>query len=296
MGRGLGEQRGAHAGRAHAIPRVGIDFWFITTRGIKRRDELEYPVNDEGNALLMEDRKTGKLIKCLIIRCHDTKCVFAHVIPHKGSDEDSYVVDLVCTDVAWLGHAKLILKGDNEKALVSLINKALKVLKCQVEGLESAMPEHSQEYDSQANGGTEVGIRAVRGLFRTLRLCLEKRIGRSIPPRHPLTAWLIEHTAMLINVLARGTDGLTAWARARGRAFGQKLYGFGECVLWKPPVKGPQHDTEGNMGPRLFPGVFVGFHKTSNSYRIITDDGDVVKTRGCRWRTGGTRRSSRTSP
>ncbi|MBS94029.1 MAG: hypothetical protein CL799_06265 [Chromatiales bacterium] len=279
MGRGLGEQRGAHAGRAHTIPRVGVDFWYITTGGIKRRDELEYPVSDDGDARLLEDRKKGKIIKCLIIRCHDTKCVFAHVIPHKGTDEDSYIVDLVCTDVAWLGHAKLIIKGDNEKALVSLINKALKVLKCQVEGLESAMPEHSQEYDSQANGGTEVGIRAVRGLFRTLKLCLEKRIGRSIPPQHPITAWLIEHTAMLITVQVRGADGLTAWARARGRAFGQKLYGFAECVLWKPPVKGPQHDTEGNMGPRLFPGVFIGYHKTSNSYRVITDDGNLVKTR-----------------
>ena len=30
-GRGLGEQRGRHAGRPHEIPRVGIDYWYITT-------------------------------------------------------------------------------------------------------------------------------------------------------------------------------------------------------------------------------------------------------------------------
>ena len=40
MGRGLGEQRGSHAGRAHEIPIVGIDFWYITYGGIKRRDKL----------------------------------------------------------------------------------------------------------------------------------------------------------------------------------------------------------------------------------------------------------------
>ena len=33
MGRGLGEQRGSHAGRAHDIPIVGIDFLYITAGG-----------------------------------------------------------------------------------------------------------------------------------------------------------------------------------------------------------------------------------------------------------------------
>ncbi len=210
MGRGLGEQRGAHAGRDHGIPRVGVDFWYITSASIKRRDELEYPVDDEGEIQLSNARKRGDLVKCLIIRCHETKCVFAHVVPVKGRDEDPYVVDLVCTDVAWLGHVKLILKGDNEPALMSLITRALKSLKCNVEGLQRVMPENSQEYDSQSNGGTEVGIRNVRGVFRMLKFCLEKRIGHTVPAKPPLTAWLIEHAAALITIQVRGTDGMTA--------------------------------------------------------------------------------------
>ncbi len=279
MGRGLGEQRGAHAGRPHSIPIVGVDFWYITSGTIKRRDELEYPLDANGDNQLNEARKRGDLVKCLIVRCYATKCVFAHVIPFKGRDEDPYIVDLVCTDVAWLGHVKLILKGDNEKALASLITRALKSLKCNVENLENVMPENSQEYDSQANGGTEVGIRNVRGFFRTLKFCLERRIGYSIPAKHPITAWLIEHAAHLITVCAKGPDGMTPWQRARGRPFGLKAYGFLECVMWKPPLKGPQHDVEGNMGPRLFPGIFIGYHKGSNSYRVITETGDVTKSR-----------------
>ncbi len=35
-GRGLGEQRGRHVRREHDIPRIGIDYWFITTGGLKR--------------------------------------------------------------------------------------------------------------------------------------------------------------------------------------------------------------------------------------------------------------------
>ena len=149
MGRGLGERRGSHAGRAHDVPIIGNDFWYITTGGIKRRDEIQ-----SGDEEVNEARESGKMIKCLIIRCHATKCVFAHVIPTKGSLEDSYVVDLTCSDVAWLGHVKVILKGDNERALVALIDKSLKVLRCQVESLDSATAEHSQPYDSQSNGGT----------------------------------------------------------------------------------------------------------------------------------------------
>ena len=137
------------------------------------------------------------------------------MIPFKGKLEDPYVVDLVFSDVAWLGHVKLILKGDNEKALVALIDKALKVLRCQVEALENVSAEHSQPYDSPSYGGTEVGIRAVRGLFRTLRLCLGRRVGHSITVDHPITSWLIEFTCHVLKTNVRGEDGMTPWARAR---------------------------------------------------------------------------------
>ncbi len=73
----------------------------------------------------------------------------------------------------------------------------------------------------------------------------------------------MEHVALFINAQAKGQDGLTPWAHARGRDFGMKLYAFGERVLWKQPPKGPQHDVEGNMGPRLLPGVFLGYLRDS---------------------------------
>ncbi len=279
MGRGLGEQRGKHAGREHTIPRVGIDYWYITSKGVEKREELDYKQDGDGETQLLEARKTGTVVKCIIVRCHETKCVFAHVVPCKGVDEDGYVVDLICSDVAWLGHARLLLKSDNERALMSLVGKALRALKCQVEGLEGVSSEQSQEYDSQANGGTEIGIKAVRGLFRTMRLCLEERIGHKLPAGHPITSWLVEHVATLLNAQSMGPDGLTPWERARGRPFGLKLYGFCESVFWNQPSKGPQHDTEGNMGPRLKPGVFVGYHLSSNSYRLATADGSVQKSR-----------------
>ncbi len=282
LGRGLGEQRGRHIGRAHAIARVGIDYWFITTGSLWRRDELKelkYEMNGEGEAKLTADRNAGKVVKCIIIRCYKTGCIFAHVVPCKGLDEDNYVLNLVVSAVAWLGHAKLILKSDGEAAITKLVRRSLEEIKCNVEGIDTATSEESHPYDSQANGGTEVGIRNVRGLFRSLKLGLEERIGNQLPPSHPLTPWILEHTALLLNACTRGTDGKTSWERARGRPFGLRSHEFGESVVWKQPAKGPQHDPEGNMGPRQHVGTFFGYNKVSNSYRIMTENGDMVKAR-----------------
>ena len=41
MGRGLGEQRGGRD-QPHAIPIVGVDYFFITTEGFKLRKELKH--------------------------------------------------------------------------------------------------------------------------------------------------------------------------------------------------------------------------------------------------------------
>ncbi len=267
-GRGLGEQRGTHAGRAHDVPIVGLDYFYMTEKGLEHRSEITM-----SDAEVKTARECGDIVLCLIIRCYNSKNVFCHVVPCKGDDEDKFVVNLAVEDIGWLGHTRVIIKSDQERSLVSLVTRALEVLKCKVEALEIVSVEHSQKYASQASGGTEVGARADRGLFRTMRLCIEKRTGRRLPVRHPLSSWLLEHVSLLLNACVRGEDGLTSWARARGRAFGQRLIGFGEKVLWKMQTKGPQHNAEGNMSARWAVGIFIGYNRSSDSYRFITDGG-----------------------
>ena len=58
-------------------------------------------------------------MKCVIVRDSMTKVIFAHVVPRKGLDEHLHVVKLVCADIEWMGHVKMILKCDNEAAIVS---------------------------------------------------------------------------------------------------------------------------------------------------------------------------------
>ena len=69
-----------------------------------------------------------------------------------------------------------------------LVTRTLRVARVAVEDLESITTEHSAKYASQSNGGTEVAVRAIRGLFRTLHLCLEERVGHKVPEEHPLTS------------------------------------------------------------------------------------------------------------
>ncbi len=273
----MGRARGQHHvhSKGSLIPIVGVDYFFITTEGLKKRKEL-LEMGYKSDAEIEADRVQGKLIKCVLTRCFDTKCLFAHCIPCKGADEEQYVANLVLKDILWLGHTKLILKGDNERSLQALIGQVMQKLRVEFKNGENVTKEDPAKYDSQSNGGIEVGVMLVRGLFRTLKLCLESRIDQFITVGHPVVPWLLEHTCMILNTRHRGEDGLTAWARVRGRAFNQKLVGFGEAVLYKLPMKGPHHDPDGNMGTRWREALFVGYHRASNVYVLIGEEGVVA--------------------
>ena len=54
------------------------------------------------------------------------------------------------------------------------------------------------------------------------------------------------------------------------------LIGFGETVMYKLPVKGPQHDPYGNVGDRLLQGIFLGYKKENSAYIIGTDGGTAT--------------------
>ena len=79
-------------------------------------------------------------------------------------------------------------------------------------------------------------------------------------------AWMVTHSAFLLNALPLGSDGLTPWTRIKGRPFALRIVGFGETTMYKLPAKGPQHDPDGNVGTRWKTAIFLGYSWTSNSY------------------------------
>ena len=208
MGRGRGDPHSASS--TSAIPVVGTDYFFITNDSVVKRDELLYPATDDGEAELEKDRASGEVVKCLIVRDTSTKCLFGHVVPCKGADEEDYAANLVVNDIAWLGHTELVINGDNEPALQALIARTLEVVRVKSFDVKKITTENPPAYVSQSNGGVETGVRLIRGLFRTLRLCLEARIGHKIPINHAFIPWLLEHTCFLPNVKSQGDDWLTS--------------------------------------------------------------------------------------
>ena len=56
----------------------------------------------------------------------------------------------------------MIFKSDNELALRTLVEQALERARVQCRSLASISQEHPPAYDSQSNGGVEVGVELIR--------------------------------------------------------------------------------------------------------------------------------------
>ena len=69
------------------------------------------------------------MLKLLVVKDTKSKAVFAHAFPQKGIDEKRFSVDMVVADVLWLGYSKVLLKSDNEPAIVKLLKESLATLK-----------------------------------------------------------------------------------------------------------------------------------------------------------------------
>ena len=82
LGRGRGLQ---HLRKAigSMIPIVGIDYFFLTKGGVKRREELDFSAGQAGDATLEKARAKGDVVKCLLLRCFLARTIFSHVPPRR---------------------------------------------------------------------------------------------------------------------------------------------------------------------------------------------------------------------
>ena len=125
------------------------------------------------------------------------------------------------------------------------------------ESFVNVQEENPVAYDSQSDGGIEVGIRIISGFYRTFKFCFETKLRKYLPAAHPISAWLLQHACGLF-----GSDCQTAWQRVKGRMFRKLLLCFGECILYKLPSKGQDSKPDGNMGVKWLEGIFLGFSRS----------------------------------
>ena len=100
-------------------------------------------------------------------------------------------------------------------------------------GVDQVGEEHGPPYDSESHGALEAACKQIRGRLRTMALCLEKRIGKRIPPRRPVLALMFPHAGSIINHSVRGLDGTTPFENLRMRPRRDELVWFAGKMKFK---------------------------------------------------------------
>jgi len=237
------------------------------------------PAQDDPRSKPGEQESRPKTATRIIVaKCFRTRCIFAHTVPQKGVDPDRYAVQRLVRDIQWLGHSRVILRSDNDPAIVKLLSETLKDLKA--EGFWQVAESHPPIYDPASNGAIEVACKSVGGMLRTLGSDLEDRILRKVPVTHPIFAWFVEHASWVLIVRPQLADGKTPHQHARGVRFGRGLLYFGENHLYKVPAGHLKQDLEGKLAPRWKDGVFLGYSRDSHEYAVWdVKDGTVRMSR-----------------
>ena len=179
-------------------------------------------------------------------------------------------------DMVWLGYRRVIVRTDNEPAIVALLHGVLKALKVDV--IDQAMPDHPPAYDSKANGSIENAVRQVQGILRSHLSCLQGRLGCRIPGDHPIMAWMVQHAAWTLTIRQRGKDGRTAYERLKGRPFHKRMVGIGEVCLAKLSKRAVALAEIPKLAPRWTAAVFLGYSRETHEY-VFHSHGRVIKSR-----------------
>ena len=70
------------------------------------------------------------------------------------------------------GDAKIILRSDNELAIINLKRQA--AAECRVRHGMTVINDDTTEYESQDNGLAEMAVREVKGVARSVRVALSE--------------------------------------------------------------------------------------------------------------------------
>ena len=224
--------------------------------------------------------KGGESITLLVGRERKTKMIIAHVVPLKGAGVD-WIVDQLVRDVRKLGiHGKVILKRDQENAIMDVMNQVAKARGSDGRGDDLTIIETNKKGDSPSNGLVEQAVQEIENGMRTHILDLEKKLGSEIDITSPIVGWLVEHVADIVNKQNIGDDGKTSYERIKGKKHYGEFCEFGSQVMHRVPVK----PTGNLMAPRWLPGTWLGKRWNTDEHLVATSGGTIVRSRSVRTR------------
>ena len=128
------------------------------------------------------------------------------------------------------------------------------------------MIENSPEYDLKQTECRDWREDREGHAEDTHRSNLETELGYREPARHPLIAWLVRHSTMIVDWTVKRPDGITAYHRVRSKPFKSRLLRFGEACSYKSRAQEPLSSS----GDRRWwhEGVFIGIDERTGQYMI----------------------------
>ena len=139
----------------------------------------------------------------VVVKDRKTRIVRARLVPQKGVN--GYAVKVVSGIVERLGHLKIILKSDQEPAMLALKDAV------RSENRIDIVMEESPEYESKSNGEVERAIQTVQGQLRAMKDRLESRYNQRIGGEHPCVPSMVNSTCFRY---VQSVSCLQGWANS----------------------------------------------------------------------------------
>ena len=102
---------------------------------------------------------------------HESNWITANMVPRKGPDP--FAVHVVVKEIEASGYNKMIVKSDQEPAILDLLRTARRE---RAETIQ-VIPEESPVGEHQSNGKIENTVQIVEGQIRIMKLVMEKRMA-----------------------------------------------------------------------------------------------------------------------
>ena len=194
----------------HNTTHLPFRSWCPSCVAGKAKDKPHHRITDSNNAIPVivfdycflgtDDAKENLAIQVML----DTRShmMFAHVVPRRGMIDEHGAEEMV-KDLDQLGYEEVILKCDEEPALMNVQNTV------KIRRRRKTITENSPVGDSRANGKAERAVQTFSAHLRVLKKGLEDRCNLKFSSDHPLMTWLVEHVADTVSKYHVSQDGNT---------------------------------------------------------------------------------------
>lgn len=238
-------------GRESNIPIVSIDYTYMTRD--KMRDQQKHHDDPKNMPTLHMHDRQSRMLK-------------SEIVPAKGANQ--HAADALRRFIEELGYKEVIIKSDQENAILSLNAKVVREINIKTKCEKSPVGEAS------SNGSIQNAIGRSTALMRTLKVALESKLGTKMQDDCDCIPWMVRHAANLISWLRQDENGRTSYHRNRRRAFNKLLAQFCESVFHLMA----NTLSKNKFNPRWEIGVWLGVLDTSGEYVIGTPNG-IIKVR-----------------